>query len=444
MADTNLYKILSGLYTGLNKLNIKSDRRDDDISGVIGANYPADKGTIQARLDTLETKAGVAPSALTILDKTYDTTATYGNVSITSADIITNVSGALAADATGLAGAADVYANDMFLSGKIDDIASSYLTGATGADALQLGKDGQTITGAILVDGKTIINKAARLRSGLTIAKLGTPSAGFAASYQLQDADGTAIGDTINIFKDQFLSGATYDSVNEKIVLTFIVADPAGTDIAQTVEINAHDLVHELSGSNAIGVTDVQDGQSEISLKLDETTAGHETGTGNFLSITANGLLLSGVQAAINAANSDALSSLHELSGKVKGAFVADKVTVGTADGITASEYRFGGATLAASLADTTLATEAAVKAADDALKAALSGAISGAYTDDEIVIGKGDGIEASGYKLGADTDKYTAESVIAAKTVMTEASFYKYVHTELSGLAAAVDALVI
>ena len=237
----------------------------------------------------------------------------------------------------------------------------------------------------------------------------------------------------INIVKDQFLSGAAYDAATEELVLTFTV--PSGSLVTR---INVHDMVHEYTGSDAITVADTQNGNSAISLKLDSTGE-------DFLSITANGLLLSGVQAAIDAAKGEETAKLAELSGKVDDAFGTDDIAnvVTTANGgITKSAYTMGSGALAADPAATTLATEAAVAAADAALKAELSGAISGAYDLDEIVIGTGTGLKASDYKLGADTDKYT-DTAPDAKKVMTEASFFNYVHSELSGLAANVDDLV-
>lgn len=441
MADTNLYKILSGLYTGLNKLNVKSDRRDNEISGVIGANYPADKGTIQARLDTLETKAGVAPNALKILDKTYDTKA---DVTITSADIISQLSGALDVNAAGLALAKDVKAADDELDARLDTIEASYLTGVatnnTANNALTLTKNGHDVDGTVLVDGTTVVLNGKTIKSGIKLAKVENPSdSKLASQYQLVDVSGNPIaGDTIDIVKDQFLKTASYDSTKEELVFTFQV--PSG-ELVTAVDVK--DMVHEYQSGNGVFVGNTVNGKSVISAVIDSNSE-------SFLTVGANGIKLAGVQTAINTAvetASNGLSGkLDALSGQVSGAFGSDAaayVVTAAQNGITKSTYTMGSGALEATPSATKLATEKAVADADAALKAALSGAISGAYTDDEIVIGKGNGIKASGYKLGADTDKYTAESVIAAKTVMTEASFFNYVHSELSGLAADVDDLV-
>lgn len=67
------------------------------------------------------------------------------------------------------------------------------------------------------VDNKTIVlsgeGNTARLASGLKIKKLDTATEGYAASYQLVDATGAAIGGdsaTIDIVKDQFIKSATF------------------------------------------------------------------------------------------------------------------------------------------------------------------------------------------------------------------------------------------
>lgn len=67
------------------------------------------------------------------------------------------------------------------------------------------------------VDGTTIVLSGAgntsKLASGLKIKKLDTATEGYAASYQLVDATGAAIGGdsaTIDIVKDQFIKSATF------------------------------------------------------------------------------------------------------------------------------------------------------------------------------------------------------------------------------------------
>ena len=64
------------------------------------------------------------------------------------------------------------------------------------------------------VDGSTIIlsgtGNTAKLASGLTIVKLNTATTGKAASYELHDAKGQKIGDTIDIDKDRLVISAEH------------------------------------------------------------------------------------------------------------------------------------------------------------------------------------------------------------------------------------------
>lgn len=462
MADTNLYQILSGLYTGLNKLNVKSDAKDEYISGVIGANWTS-PSSVQERLELLEAGTSAASGVLTIAGKEYSP---LSSVEVLSSDIITNVQTALAADATGLAGAADVYANDMFLSGKIDDIASSFLTGYQNSNdalnVLTLGTNGQNITGSVLVDGATIVKDAnGKIASGVKLVKKAEVDNKNAAEYFLADKNGTKLGDVeINVPKDQFLSAAIYNKANETLDLTFILADGS----ASTTPIDVHDMVHEYTGSDAITVADDKAGNSAISLKL----ALSGTNDNKYLNITSAGLGLSGITEAIAAVSTDATTGLATLSGALDGYLSGNAVSnkfaevdaklgdagssgiegqifVADASGnLDASGKTIGGATLAASPADTTLATEAAVKAADDALKAALSGAISGAYTDKKVVLGNGGtGLKASAYEIGDDV---ALEAAPTANKLATEKALWalydKTVNTDLADLANNVAAL--
>jgi hypothetical protein len=57
--------------------------------------------------------------------------------------------------------------------------------------------------------GFTSDDAAGKITSLLTIKKLDTATTGYAASYELQDANGSKIGDRIDIVKDQFLKSTS-------------------------------------------------------------------------------------------------------------------------------------------------------------------------------------------------------------------------------------------
>lgn len=465
MADTNLYKILSGLYTGLNKLNTKSDRRDDKIiTGWLGYGTTAPDGTtvktVDARLDALEAGTSAASGVLTIAGKTY---APLSSVEVLSSDIIANVSAALATGATGLAVAGDVYANDMFLSGKIDDIASSYLTGVQAdndaLNGLTLGTNDHKVTGAVLIDGITIEKSDNRLKTAISLSAISQESdSTYAAVYALVDKNGNKLGSDINIPKDQFLKDASYLSGTEQLHLEFW--GPSGN--VRTVDIDVKDMVHEYKGSDAIDVANNVDGKSAISLKL----APSSTNDNKYLNITTDGLGLSGITEAIAAVSTDATAGLETLSGALSGYLSGNAVSNKFADidthltaidtklgtdvgnsassgqvfvadasgNLDASGKTIGGATLDTTPSADKLATEAAVKAALDGLNDNLKGA----YADNKVVLGNGGtGLKASAYEIGDDVAleaKPTADKLATEKALW--AQYNKTVNDDLANLA--------
>lgn len=332
MAESNLYKVLSGLNTTDTKIWGKLSGLISNISGA----FTADKVTVG-------TGTGLSASVFSIG----------------------------ATDATGF-GANNEIAVESAVTGYVANAIGAMetvVTAVTPEGALSANIANHTLTIGTKVDGITIVQSGGILESPITLKKLGSPDAAYAAQYQLQNGAGTAIGDTINIPRDQFLSGVTYDASTEKLNFTFIIADGEGGSTAQNLEVSVADMVHEYQGSNAIDVDVTTDGDSTISLKLD--------GTGeDFLSITSNGLLLSGVQDAIDAASSDATAGLTALSGRMD---TAEDGLEALSGRMTTAEGNIG--TLSTALTDYTGANAVKTKFAEvDGGLGALSGALEG-YT---------------------------------------------------------------
>ena len=126
--------------------------------------------------------------------------------------------------------------------------------------------------------------------------------------YQTVNGESTVAG-TINIPKDQFLTNAAYNKSTEKLELTFSLNHPASGTIENKVEIDVSDLVHEYEAGNGVNIVASTSGNSIVSVKLNDTI--NESG---FLTLTADGLALTGVQAAINAVSNGATSGLQTLS----------------------------------------------------------------------------------------------------------------------------------
>ena len=184
------------------------------------------------------------------------------------------------------------------------------------------------------VDGTTIVlsgeGDAAKLAAGLTIAKLQTATTGFAASYQLQDANGTAIGSTIDIVKDQFLKDVvlgygtfvdadtaptgwttTKDNTKQAILKLTFNTNTNGDDTAEDtkdVYILVDEMFHDKTAGNGIDATALQ--SNVIAVQVESATDAYtlytaKGSTVDLFAATESGLKLANVQAAIDLAVND-------------------------------------------------------------------------------------------------------------------------------------------
>lgn len=154
------------------------------------------------------------------------------------------------------------------------------------------------------------------------LKKAASTTEGFAATYQLYETKNgveAAVADSIiNIPKDQFLKGAAYVPSTESLELTFELNVAGSNPVSNKVVIPVNEMVHEYAAGNGITVVDndptIGGQSSSISIKLDGTTE-------SFLAVGANGLKLSGVQAAIDAKGNEvstaATKGLTALSGRM-------------------------------------------------------------------------------------------------------------------------------
>ena len=107
-------------------------------------------------------------------------------------------------------GGENKFATEAGAKAYIDDAVSAVssaaisVTGATG-NAVTVTGEGTEKTIQLVLDGVTLTQSASGLKSNLTVVKLANATSGYAASYQLQDGAGNALGSTIDIVKDQFL-----------------------------------------------------------------------------------------------------------------------------------------------------------------------------------------------------------------------------------------------
>ena len=166
------------------------------------------------------------------------------------------------------------------------------------------------------------------LATNLYIKKLATATDGYAASYQLQIGNGTgatAIGDKIDIIKDQFLKSAQFIAkatqadvtaagenpgfaVNDPVLkLVFSVSTKPGTtdDVDTTTYIPVKELVDVYTAGNGIDIT-----SNVVSVEIESTTAGKKVFTAagtqtTLIESTANGIVVADINAAISTAVRD-------------------------------------------------------------------------------------------------------------------------------------------
>lgn len=96
-------------------------------------------------------------------------------------------------------------------------------------EALTIAMSDGVIVLGLKLDGKTLVQSAAGLKSGLTLKKLATPNGDAAASWELQDAEGNKVGDALDLDKDRHLKTTQFGYEND----TFDVETGEITPVAE-------------------------------------------------------------------------------------------------------------------------------------------------------------------------------------------------------------------
>ena len=224
-------------------------------------------------------------------------------------------------------------AADETLQGNIDTVAgnlsdlSTDVAATSGSDAISVTGEGATKTIALTLDSsanETLSQSASGLKTELKIAKKGTANAGYAASYQLVDANGTPIVGSadIDMVKDQFLKSVelvsgTYDSTtgtftaasgeqyNKYIHFVFELTKDANADTAADTDSDIYLDVNSLFDSYTAGDASIVIDQTantirvQISASSESVTIGENT-TGAVFTLANDGLKIGNIQAAIN------------------------------------------------------------------------------------------------------------------------------------------------
>ena len=300
-------------YTIFDSESVPSDVQDA-IDNIIG-------GEVQGEYDTIVK----IDSALTIINgddstegsiaygdkKTYESAVTYVTQQIQGLDVadsavaknfVTEVSetdGKIAVKRGAVTSTGGTIVLTDGADGGINiDVVSTALT-ITGKDAIKVAESGtgKEISLAISANDKVLSQTTDGLLATFAIAKLGSANGGMAASYQLQDKTGNPMGVTIDIPKDMVISAAEVKKVGQAdqpysgavvgdMYIDFTIANATSDHIY----LPAKTLFDAYVQGNGIEING-----NKIAVKRDAASEG-------FLTVGADGVKISGVQEAINAA----------------------------------------------------------------------------------------------------------------------------------------------
>lgn len=235
------------------------------------------------------------------------------------------------------------------------------------------------------------------LATNLFIKKLATATTGYAASYQLQigdGANGTAIGDTIDIVKDQFLKDVvlgygtfvdadtaptgwttTKDDTKQAILKLTFNTNTNGDDTAEDTK-DVYILVDEMFHDKAAGAGIDSDAMASnvVAVKIETATdalkvytaKGTET---DLIAATASGLVVANVQAAIDLAVEDE----HAKMGAAVSAVEANVSTLQGSTSAAVDDINARVSTLQAETASAVTALEGDINALDTKVDNALA-----------------------------------------------------------------------
>lgn len=254
----------------------------------------------------------------------------------------------------------------------------------------------------------------------------------------IKDVNGKTLGTAVNLDLERFVSSASYDSSNKKIILNF-------NDESDPIEIPVGDLVDTYTAKNSSTIALTVTGNEFVAEAIVAETAG------NMIEVTDNGLYVaatdlsdyytssqvdSAISTAINDFNTDTIdpiasdvASLKEASAthaaKVKSATAGNIATLSADGDLTDGGITAGSSTLGNSA--TVLATEAAVTSVVNTLNTTIVTKMTkvGTGHKDEVIIADENGdASASGKKVGSGEFNATPNDV----TIATEKGVTNYV----------------
>ena len=406
MADSNLYSVLSGLHATDTKLKAKLVQLSGQVSDAFGADA----------FVTIGKADGITASTLK-LGATNKT------------EFGANNELAVEAAVTG-------YVADEIQ--KIQDAQGNALTGVLSGNGISVTEGTKNVTISAVGDGKTIGVDASGIKSLIALSGIGG-DASNAQRYALVDADGTQLGTTvIDIPKDQFLSGASYNPTTETIDLVFAInGEPNLTSIPVS------GLVHEYESGDGVDVAydgSTAAGKTKINVVV-------KSGD-KYLDVDgSDGLFTKGIDDAITAATSGAINDIADIKTTLTGYSKTKPVSgdidtlstnLGTVSGdLDTLEARVTGAI---SASDTNIPTNAAVSAfVDSKIQEADANAVQTAETtlNESFIYGTGSG---KNIKNSGLTKVETFGATPANTNIPTEKAVADYVGDAISGFVSGSD----
>lgn len=351
IADTTKGKLLSTiiteLYSGITK------ETNDRIAAINALDYTGTSAVTGQYVKTITETDGIIA-------------ATFGQV---AASEVSNTSTKSAiSDKATVQDALDALADKAAAQEVVAKDASVVVAPITsGADS---GKTGVNVN---IKSGEKVLtlDSANGLYTDIKLSAITPSSTIVKEEYALKATDGTTLGETIKVYKDSHIVSITYitDSGDTHYQnLEYVYIDASGVTKTEYVDISS--LVLEAEVGNGLQVNN-----HVISVKKDAASE-------DFLSVSADGVKISGVQDAIDGA-------VEALDANVSGASTYVKVQVsendGKIDGVTVSDVKTVIATSGAmeSLAETGhLADAKAIKDYVDAKTGSLDSNVSGQTAD--------------------------------------------------------------
>lgn len=236
-------------------------------------------------------------------------------------------------------------------------------------------------------------------------------------ALKLLNASGTALGSTINLDLERFVTAAEYDDEAKVITLSF-------NDDSAPLDIPVGDLVDTYTAKSGKGVSLTVTGNEFVAEAIVSSASG------NMLTLTDTGLYVA-AQDLSGKMDKDTDATVGNIAVFAAGGNAVD-------GGIVA-----GGATLAANTSATTLASEAAVEAHVEGVRAALATSIAqkmtkvGTGKTGQVIRADANGdAEASGYTIGGDTMTGGSSVLATEKGAQAYVQGYAVAKTDIVGSA--------